>query len=90
VKLPGVVVRPGAITIWHFRFLKLFRAIDRCFWMLGTGENFYHLVYLDLINGMILAGERETALGEIFILADYKPIQVKVNRMIAEAWAEAA
>jgi nucleoside-diphosphate-sugar epimerase len=87
--LPGVVIRPGAIYgPGDLRFLKLFRAIDRrVFLMIGTGENFYHLVYIDdLVNGFIRAGERPEALGEIFIIAGSHPTKVNVlTRLIAES-----
>ena len=46
--LPGVVIRPTAIYgPGDTRFLKLFRGIDKgLFWMLGSGEVFYHLIYV--------------------------------------------
>ncbi len=85
---PGAVVRPAAIYgPGDMRFLKLFRSIDKgLFWMLGSGEVFYHLVYVeDLVDGIILAGEREEAVGEIFILAgdNYVPVKQLVQ-IIAE------
>jgi nucleoside-diphosphate-sugar epimerase len=86
--LPGVIIRPGAIYgPGDTRLLKLFRAIDRgYFWMIGNGENFYHLVYIDdLIDGFILAGEQKEIEGEIFIIAGNTPIKVKeLVRLIAE------
>lgn len=85
---PVTVIRPGAIYgPGDLRFLKLFRAIDKgLFWMIGNGENFYHLVYIDdLVNGVITAGEREEAVGEIFTIAGQAPIKVKeLVRLIAE------
>jgi nucleoside-diphosphate-sugar epimerase len=85
---PVTVIRPGAIYgPGDLRFLKLFRAIDKgLFWMIGNGENFYHLVYIDdLVNGILAAGEREEAVGEIFTIAGQEPILVKeLVRLLAE------
>lgn len=87
--LPVTVVRPGAIYgPGDLRFLKLFRSIERgLFWMIGQGENYYHLVYIDdLVEGMIMAGECRQAVGEVFILAGEGPVKVKdLVRMIADA-----
>lgn len=87
--LPGVVVRPvGIYGPGDTRFLKLFRSIDRgWFCMLGRGDVFYHLTYVeDLVEGMILAGEREEAVGEIFTLAGNEYVTLnRLVRMIADA-----
>jgi nucleoside-diphosphate-sugar epimerase len=87
-RLAGSVVRPGAIYgPGDTRFLKLFRGIDRgVFRMIGNGENYYHLVYIDdLVNGFILASERPEALGEVFIIAGSQPIKVKdLARLVVE------
>jgi nucleoside-diphosphate-sugar epimerase len=78
--LPVSVIRPAAIYgPGDMRFLKLFRAIEKgVFLMIGKGENFYHLVYIkDLVDGIILAGERKEAIGEVFIIGGDRPIQIK-------------
>lgn len=70
-KLPVVVVRisetygPG-----DRRLLKLFKAIDRrLFAMVGPGKNFHHLIFVDdLVEGLILAGTSERAIGELFVI----------------------
>ncbi|MEE4383832.1 MAG: NAD-dependent epimerase/dehydratase family protein [Pseudomonadales bacterium] len=70
--LPGAVLRPAAIFgPGDRRLLKLFRAIDRGFFvMLGSGRTLYHLVYIDdLVDAFLLAATREEALGETFIVA---------------------
>ncbi len=70
--LSGVVVRPAAIYgPGDMRFLKLFRAIDkRTFRMIGTGEVHYHLTFIsDLVNGIIRCGERDEAVGNVYIIA---------------------
>jgi nucleoside-diphosphate-sugar epimerase len=85
---PVTVVRPAGIYgAGDTRFLKLFRAIDkRAFWMIGSGKPLYHFVYVeDLVQGFILAGEQEAAVGEAFILSgpEYVPIS-RLVEMIAE------
>jgi len=69
--LPVAVVRPGAIYgPGETRLLKLFRAIARGrYAMVGDGRSFYHPVYVDdLVQGFLLALEREEAVGETFLL----------------------
>jgi dihydroflavonol-4-reductase len=65
------VVRPTAID-WpgDTRLLKLFRlAVKRIIPVLGSGQIFYHMVYIDdLVAGFLLAGERKEAVGEVFIV----------------------
>ncbi|MGQ9676647.1 MAG: NAD-dependent epimerase/dehydratase family protein [Chloroflexota bacterium] len=86
--LDGVVVRPtGIYGPGDTRFLKLFRAIDRgIFWMIGRGNPLFHLIYIDdLIDGVILAGEREEALREVFILGGEEYVTIRqLVEMIAE------
>ena len=71
-KLPATVVRPAIIYgPGDLRLLKLFQAIaKRRFIMLGNGQVRYHLVYVeDVVEGLLLCGDREAAVGEAFILA---------------------
>jgi nucleoside-diphosphate-sugar epimerase len=66
------IVRPGAIYgEGDMRFLRLFRAIQQQrFAMVGSGETRLHMVHVDdLVRGMLLAGSRAEACGEIFLLA---------------------
>jgi len=70
--LPGTVVRPvGIYGPGDLRFLKLFKYINNGkFRMIGNGKVLYHLTYVeDLVRGIVLAGEKEEALGEIFTIA---------------------
>ncbi|MCK8516812.1 NAD-dependent epimerase/dehydratase family protein [Methylonatrum kenyense] len=70
--LPGVVVRPAGIYgPGDMRFLKLFKAIEHnIFVMIGNGKTLYHLTYIDdLIDGFMLAAEKQEALGEVFTIA---------------------
>ena len=70
--LPGVVVRPvGIYGPGDTRFLKLFRPISKgMFVMIGTGNTLYHLTYIsDLVDGFLLCGKKDEALGEVFTIA---------------------
>jgi dihydroflavonol-4-reductase len=69
--LPGSIFRPvGIHGPGDMRFLKLFRTISNgTFRMIGSGEIFYHMTYIDdLIAGIILCGEHPAALGRTYIL----------------------
>lgn len=84
--LPGVVVRPvGIYGPGDTRFLKLFRPISKGkFVMIGDGKTLYHMTYIDdLVQGFILAGEKETALGEVFTIGgpEYTTITELVNHI---------
>jgi nucleoside-diphosphate-sugar epimerase len=70
--LPVVIARPAAIYgPGDTRLLKLFRLIARRrFVMLGDGESFYHLVYIDdLIDGFLLCARAPGVEGRTYILA---------------------
>jgi nucleoside-diphosphate-sugar epimerase len=78
--LPGVIVRPAVIYgPGDLRFLKLFRAIQaRRFLMFGSGETLWHPVYIDdLVDGLLLCGEREEALGRTYILAGERHVTLR-------------
>ena len=65
------VVRPtGIYGPGDTRFLKLFRALRKGrFVMIGSGKVLYHLTYIDdLVQGFILAGEKEAAIGQVFTI----------------------
>jgi len=69
--LPGSVVRPvGIYGPGDSRFLKLFKFINNGkFRMIGNGKVLYHLTFVeDLVSGIALAGEKDTALGEVFTI----------------------
>ena len=71
-KLRGTVVRPvGIYGPGDTRFLKLFRPIQKGqFVMIGTGDVLYHMTFIDdLVDGFMLAGEKDEALGEVFTIA---------------------
>lgn len=70
--LPGVVFRPAGIYgPGDMRFLKLFRHIKSGrFRMIGSGKASYQLTYIDdLVDGIVLCGTRDEALGNVYILA---------------------
>lgn len=82
-RLPVVVVRisetygPG-----DYRLLKLFRGVQRRrFPIIGDGQNMHHLVYIDdLIQGLMLASQVESAVGKTFVLPGKEP--VTTNQMV--------
>jgi dihydroflavonol-4-reductase len=70
------------------RFLKLFRSISRRhFLMIGSGEIFYHMTYVDdMCRGIMLCGEHPAASGEAFILAgDHHTTLNELVEAVAEA-----
>jgi nucleoside-diphosphate-sugar epimerase len=87
--LPIVIFRPGGVYgPGDLRFLKLFKAIKkRTFVMLGSGEVLYQLIYItDLIDGILLCGTKDEALGNIYILTGSQAVTLNVFvRKIAEA-----
>lgn len=86
--LPGTVVRPvGIYGPGDTRFLKLFKPISGGYFvMIGSGRTLYHMTYIDdLVQGIILAGRRTEALGEVFTIGgpEYTTVRELVN-LIAE------
>jgi dihydroflavonol-4-reductase len=70
-RLPLSVARPTAIYgPGDTRLLKMFRMVARRrFPLIGGGENYYHMVYIDdLVRGLRLLGTHPRAVGEVFIL----------------------
>lgn len=87
--LPGVVFRPtGIYGPGDMRFLKLFRHIaSGRFRMIGSGKVYYHLTYIDdLVDGILLCGERPEALGNVYILGGERYVTL---RELADTIAEA-
>ena len=69
---PVTIFRPAGIYgPGDLRLLKLFQAIQKgWFVMFGRGDVNFGLVYIDdLVDGILLCGERDEALGETFILS---------------------
>jgi dihydroflavonol-4-reductase len=86
--LPVTVARPTAIYgPGDRRLLKMFRMIaSGTFVMLGKGDTYYHMVYIDdLVDGLKLLGTHPAAVGEVFILGGehYYPLRT-IAGMIAE------
>ena len=78
--LPGVVVRPAGIYgPGDLRFLKLFKAIQRgWFVLIGSGRSLYHFTYIDdLIDGFMLAGSHPRALGEVFTIGGASHVTIR-------------
>jgi nucleoside-diphosphate-sugar epimerase len=86
--IAGSVVRPvGIYGPGDTRFLKLFKFINNGkFRMIGSGDVLYHLTYVeDLVAGIILAGEKEQAVGNIYTIGgnEYVPLKELV-KLIAD------
>lgn len=86
--IPISIYRPAGIYgPEEMRFLKLIKSIrNRTFIMIGSGEILYHMVYIDdLVDGIILCGTRDEAVGEIFILAGEDNLTLnELVKLIAE------
>ena len=86
-----VVARPtGIYGPGDRRLLKLFRGVARRrFVVLGSGEIFYHLTYIDdLVEGFRLCGEVPGAAGRTYILAGGEVTTLnELIRIIAEVAA---
>jgi dihydroflavonol-4-reductase len=83
-RIDVVVARPiGIYGPGDMRFLKMFRGIARGrFPVLGSGEVFYHLTYIDdLVEGFRLCGENRGAAGRTYLLAG--PRYTTLNELIA-------
>lgn len=84
-----VIARPiGIYGPGDMRFLKMFRGIARGrFPMLGRGDVFYHLTYIDdLVRGFQLCGEVPAAAGRTYILAG--PEYTTLSELVALIAAE--
>ena len=82
--LEVVVVRPiGIYGPGDTRFLKMFRGISRHrFPILGAGDVFYHLTYIDdLVEGFRLCGHMTEAAGRTYLLAG--PQYTTLNELVA-------
>ena len=78
--VPLAVVRPcGIYGPGDTRFLKLVRPIDRgWFLMLGRGTIHMHLAYIDdLVDGFLLAGQKDEAVGEVFLVGEDRSIALR-------------
>jgi nucleoside-diphosphate-sugar epimerase len=87
--LEVVIVRPiGIYGPGDTRFLKMFRGIARGrFPMLGRGQVFYHLTYIDdLVRGFELAGTTAAARGREYIIAgpEYTTLEELIRLIAAE------
>ncbi|MFP4081640.1 MAG: NAD-dependent epimerase/dehydratase family protein [Candidatus Aminicenantes bacterium] len=71
---PEFVYGPGDTHV-----LGLFQALaERRFAFMGKGESLLHPTYIDdLIEGISLCTDNEKALGEIFLIAGGRPLEVK-------------
>lgn len=85
---PVSIIRPS----WIYgpgdrRTLKLFKAIkEKKFFIIGNGETLIHPVYVeDVVKGLINCARKKEAIGNIYIIAGYKPLELKeLVKIIAE------
>jgi dihydroflavonol-4-reductase len=90
VGIEVVIARPSGIYgPGDRRLLKLFRGVARRrFVILGSGEIYYHLTYIDdLVEGFRLCGEVPAAAGRTYILAggEVTTLNTLVERIAREA-----
>lgn len=82
-KISIVIFRPcGIYGPGDLRFLKLLKAIKKGFFlMIGSGEVYFHMIYIDdLIDGILLCGTKKEAIGNVYILGDES--YVTINRLV--------
>ncbi len=80
---PVSVIRPGPIYgAGDLRLLKLFKLAEKSITpILGDGNIFFNMVYVeDLADLFILAGEKEAAIGEVFLGAG--PENKRLNEIV--------
>jgi nucleoside-diphosphate-sugar epimerase/2-polyprenyl-3-methyl-5-hydroxy-6-metoxy-1,4-benzoquinol methylase len=61
------------------RLFKLFKVIwKNKFFVIGSGKNLHHLIYVeDLIDGIFLLSRDDAAVGEVFLLAGEKAVSTR-------------
>ncbi|RMG41519.1 MAG: NAD-dependent epimerase/dehydratase family protein, partial [Candidatus Dadabacteria bacterium] len=79
-KLPYTVIRPTAIFgPAETRLFKIFKMASQPFFLiLGGGKCLYHLIHVDdLTDAFLLAGIKDSALGEAFIVGNEESIALE-------------
>jgi len=79
-KIPGIVIRPAMISgPGDKRLLKLFKGIaHKKMPLIGSGKTLVHWVLVsDLARAFRLAGEKESASGEIYIISGENPVSMR-------------
>jgi nucleoside-diphosphate-sugar epimerase len=87
--LPISIIRPCAIYgPGDLRLLKLFNlAYRRIVPIIGSGDIFYHMVYIDdLVDAFLLASENDDAVGEAFIIGGSQILTL--NKLIDDIAAQ--
>ncbi len=86
--LPVVIFRPAGIYgPDDLRFLKLFKSVNSgVFRMIGSGKVLYQMIFVeDLVDGVLLCGMSNKAVGEVFILTGDRPHSLNsITQTIAE------
>lgn len=87
-RLPIVVFRPGGIYgPRDLRFLKLLKWVkNHRFVMIGSGNVHYQMIYVDdLVDGILKCGNRDEALGNVYILTGDAPLTLnELVRVISD------
>jgi nucleoside-diphosphate-sugar epimerase len=87
--IPYVVIRPAPIYgPADTRILLLFKSIKSGkFFMLGSGNVHYHLIFIDnLVDAYLLSMEKDAAVGQTYIIADSECLTLnELVRTIAES-----
>ena len=86
--IEGVIFRPvGIYGPGDNRFLKIFKLVNSGkFRIVGKGKALYHLTFVeDLVQGIILCGEKSEAVGQIYTLGgnEYITVEQYIN-LLAE------
>lgn len=71
-KLPVTIIRiPETYGPGDRRLLKLFKTIKKgVFFMIGTGKNLHHSIYVDDLNdGFLQTAQNEAAIGQLILLS---------------------
>ena len=88
--IPVTIFRPGPGIYGpgEMRFLKMYKAIKKKrFIMFGSGEIHYQFIYIDdLVDGIILCGTLDQAIGNIYILSGHEEVTLnEMTEIIADA-----
>lgn len=87
-RVNAAIIRPA--MIWgdgDKRILKLFKGVStKKLPIIGDGQTWTHWVYVhDLVNGFILAAEKDEAKGQTYIFAGKRPLAIKdLYKLIAK------
>lgn len=79
-QFPAVIIRPAIVygprNISNMtRMFKSIKEGGSKFFVIGKGDNYWHMTFVtDVAQGFVLAGEKDKALGNIYIIAGKKAV----------------